>query len=286
MATPTPTSRRLPLPCWSDEETSALIEVYRDKWYSLRRGNLRAPDWQDVADGVAARCTLASPPKTTIQCRHKMEKLRKRYRSEIQRVGNGNRIRTSWVHFKLMESMELGLTSSDPIVNSTNQNEEEEDEDVEDMILNPNLRYKSSIANEGVRIKIPNFSALGSSSNNNNNVNGNYIRLDDDDDLPPSINKRFGSGNGLRNGVKRKEDGGNVMNEIVAAIRKIGDGFVKMERMKMEMARELESMRMKTEMEQTEMVLETHRKLWDSLSEMVMERKSKKVKSMTTPEEG
>ncbi|XP_076886677.1 trihelix transcription factor ENAP1-like [Bidens hawaiensis] len=237
----TPTSRRLPLPCWSDEETSALIEVYRDKWYSLRRGNLRAPDWQDVSDGVAARCTLASPPKTTIQCRHKMEKLRKRYRSEIQRVGNGNRVRTSWVHFKLMESMELGLTSSDPIVNSSNRDDEEED--VEDMILNPNLRLD-----------------------------------DDDDDLPPSFYKRFGSGLG----VKRKDDG-NVMNEMVAAIRKIGDRFVKMERMKMEMARELESMRVKTEMEQTEMVLETHRKLWDSLTEMVMEEK---VKRLATPEEG
>ncbi|XP_076916123.1 trihelix transcription factor ENAP1-like [Bidens hawaiensis] len=283
MAKPTPTSRRLPPPCWSDEETSALIKVYRDKWYSLRRGNLRAPDWQDVADGVAARCTLASPPKTTVQCRHKMEKLRKRYRSEIQRVGNGNRTRSSWVHFKLMESMELGLTSSDPVVNSSNRNDEEEDEDEEDLILNPNLRYKPSIATEGVRIKIPNFAALGSNNN---------IRLDDDDDddddLPPSFNKRFGPGLGsrVRNGVKRKEVGGNVMNEMVAAIQRLGDGFVKMERMKMEMARELESMRMKTEMEQTEMVLETHRKLWDSLSEIVVERKSKKVKRMATPEEG
>ncbi|KAJ0957918.1 putative transcription factor Trihelix family [Helianthus annuus] len=63
---PKPLSRRLPPPCWSDAETVALIDCYREKWYSLRRGNLRAPDWQEVADGVAHRCRLTFPAKTSI----------------------------------------------------------------------------------------------------------------------------------------------------------------------------------------------------------------------------
>ncbi|KAK1262361.1 hypothetical protein QJS04_geneDACA008683 [Acorus gramineus] len=77
-----PSSRRPPPPCWAHEETLALIESYRDKWNSLRRGNLRAADWQSVADSVADRCGQDPPSKTATQCRHKVEKLRKRYRAE------------------------------------------------------------------------------------------------------------------------------------------------------------------------------------------------------------
>ncbi|PWA39860.1 trihelix protein [Artemisia annua] len=105
-------TRRIPPPCWTNDQTVALIEAYRDKWYSLRRGNLRAPHWQEVADCVSVKCG-SDLPKTSIQCRHKMEKLRKRYRNEVQRIGDVPKsVRyksTSWVHFKLMDFMELGL---------------------------------------------------------------------------------------------------------------------------------------------------------------------------------
>ncbi|KVI00549.1 trihelix transcription factor ASIL2-like [Cynara cardunculus var. scolymus] len=327
--TSTAASRRLPPPCWSHDETVALIDAYRDKWYSLRRGNLRASHWQEVADGVAARCPLGNPPKTSIQCRHKMEKLRKRYRAEIQRIGNtprGHRYPSSWVHFKRMDSMELGSSSSDPSVDPINQDEEEEDgrgdENEDDLLLYPkgikqaialplNRRYQGSIGNgngngngNGVRIKIPNIAAVPPpppSALNLYNSNRSF------DDYPPSMNPHYGSGKGSRDGymkeafgtekdrnvgggggMKRREDmennGSHLMDEMVAAIQKLGDGFVKMERMKMDMARELESMRMKMEMKRTEMILESQQRLVDSFSKTVMEKKNKKIKRMPTPE--
>ncbi|KAI3683164.1 hypothetical protein L1987_83664 [Smallanthus sonchifolius] len=261
------TSRRQPPPCWSLYETVALIEVYRDKWYSLRRGNLRAPDWQEVADGVAGRCN-GQPPKTSIQCRHKMEKLRKRYRSEMQRIGN--RYPSSWVHFKLMDCMESGTSSSDPSVNPNDEDADENEE--EDTLLHPKRvnkatarLYPGSVAT-GVRIKIPNFAALPSAA----------------------MNARYGLGKGLGGGKRKEEEleknDGSVTDAMVAAILKLGDGFVRMERMKMDMARELESMRMKAEIKQTEMILEVHQKMWESFAERVTEKKSKKVKRMATPE--
>ncbi|KAL2489871.1 trihelix transcription factor ASIL2-like [Forsythia ovata] len=76
-------SRRLLSLCWSTDETLALIDVYKDKWYSLRRGNLCAFHWKEVANDVAYRCP-SNLAKTFVQCRHKMEKLCKRYRTEIQ----------------------------------------------------------------------------------------------------------------------------------------------------------------------------------------------------------
>ncbi|KAI3826836.1 hypothetical protein L1987_00894 [Smallanthus sonchifolius] len=308
-----PASRRLPPPCWSHDETVALIEAYRDKWYSLQRGNLRATHWQEVADGVAARCPLGNPPKTSIQCRHKMEKLRKRYRAEIQRIGNtpnGHRYPSSWVHFKIMDSMELGSSVSDP----SNQEEEEEDgirdENEEELMLYPkgikqaialplNRRYPNGNGlggngngnGNGVRIKIPNSTTIPPPP-----PMYNSIRLFDD--FPPPVNPNYMSGKGSRSGylndgfgdekggLKRKEEDverNDGVNAMVAAVLKLGDGFVKMERMKMDMARELESMRMKMEMKRTEMILESQQKLVDSFSKTVME-KNKKFKRMPTPE--
>ncbi|XP_076951589.1 uncharacterized protein LOC143624997 [Bidens hawaiensis] len=296
-------SRRLPPPCWSNDETVALIESYRDKWYSLCRGNLRANHWQEVADGVADRCPVPSgqPSKTSIQCRHKMEKLRKRYRSEIQRIGNpnprGHRNPSAWVHFHLMDSMELGLSVSDRVVDRTNQVEDDDDDENENddgfclypngikqaIALPVNRRYQGSIgvgagsgSGNGVLIKFPNSGAVAGRETNNKRSF---------DDLPPPISGRYRSRNGY---LKVENDGGgdgngDVMSEIVAAIERLGDGFVKMERMKMDMVRELESMRMKAEMKRTEMILETQQKMWDSLSETVLERK-KKVKGMAAPE--
>ncbi|XP_010524443.1 PREDICTED: trihelix transcription factor ASIL2 [Tarenaya hassleriana] len=102
--------RRLPPPCWSHEETIALIDAYGDKWHALHRGSLKANHWQEVAETVAARCPGAMPQKTAVQCRHKMEKLRKRYRTEIQRARSVpvSRFASSWVHYKRMETMEKG----------------------------------------------------------------------------------------------------------------------------------------------------------------------------------
>ncbi|CAH1441070.1 unnamed protein product [Lactuca virosa] len=318
----TAASRRIPPPCWSHDETVALIDAYRDKWYSLRRGNLRASHWQEVADGVTARCPLGNPPKTSVQCRHKMEKLRKRYRAEIQRIGNnpgGHRYPSSWVHFKRMDSMELGSSPSDPSL----QDEEEEDgvgdENEDDLLLYPrgikqaialplNRRYQSSIGNgvagNGVRIKIPNLAGVPPPQPLN--VYNSNISMDD---YPPPMNPHYGSGKGSRDGymkeafgseMNRKHGGGggggmkrrkdmensesHLMDEMVAAIQKLGDGFAKVERMKMDMARELESMRMKMEMKRTEMILESQQKLVDSFAKTVMEKKNKKIKRMPTPE--
>ncbi|KAK7268332.1 hypothetical protein RIF29_21030 [Crotalaria pallida] len=120
-------SRRLPLPCWSPDETLALIDSYRDKWYSLGRANLKATHWQEVADVVSARCPNASPSKTPVQCRQRARSL------------PVSRFNSSWVHFKLMDSMEKGPDPPKPDKNDS------------DSPTTP-LTYRGS---GGFRIRIP-----------------------------------------------------------------------------------------------------------------------------------
>lgn len=89
---------------WTDQETLALIQAYQEKWYSLKKGQLKAFQWEEVAVTVAARCGYDEPSKTSTQCRHKIEKLRKRYRSELQKPYAGS----GWQYFEHMDQMERG----------------------------------------------------------------------------------------------------------------------------------------------------------------------------------
>ncbi|KAL2470668.1 Homeodomain-like superfamily protein [Abeliophyllum distichum] len=103
LALPTsPPKKTPPLP-WTHQETVNLIQAYQEKWYSLKKGQLKASQWEEVAVTVAARCGFDEPSKTSTQCRHKIEKLRKRYRAErLKPYPN------LWQYFELMDQMERG----------------------------------------------------------------------------------------------------------------------------------------------------------------------------------
>ncbi|XP_022733654.1 trihelix transcription factor ASIL2-like [Durio zibethinus] len=322
--TVTPNPRRLPPPCWSHDETIALIDAYRDIWYTLRRGNLKATHWQDVADTVARRCPLASPPKTAVQCRHKMEKLRKRYRTEIQRARSMpvSRFSSSWVHFKRMDAMEKGPNvKPDYNSNSPDEGNDEDDEDDQDQDFyedgykngSVNTRsiqklYRNGIGNSGgtvsgggggssggFRIRIPTGVSIAQpgprfygkmdekyAANANSNVNPH-----------PNKGNFGGSGYGTRvlmgfeDTPGKTEPSGrrerDAVKEMVSAIKALGDGFVRMEQMKMEMAREIESTRMDMEMKRTEMILGSQQRIIEAFAKAVSER-NKKPKRMPSPE--
>lgn len=335
--------RRLPPPCWSHDETVALIDAYRDKWYSLRRGNLKANHWQEVADAVASSCPSASPAKTAVQCRHKMEKLRKRYRTELQRARSipVSRFISSWVHFKRMDSMEKGLSSSNPASatlakaekpDSDDDNfdddnfDDDEDDDSEFLgsgqfdhkfknngssVNSRNIHglYHNGIGTEpasgskssgGFRIKIPTGVSIAQPGVNYRKFDKKFNMGAAASDANPNFGTNFGSnfggssggsgggGYGARatremSGMGKRGREKDPLEEMVGAIKVLGDGFVRMEQMKMEMAREIESMRMEMEMKRTEMILESQQRIVEAFAKAVAERK-KKVKRMPTPE--
>ncbi|KAL7203936.1 hypothetical protein ACSBR2_017070 [Camellia fascicularis] len=298
---PKPPSRRLPPPCWSPDETVALIDAYRDKWYSLKRGNLRASHWQEVADDLSSRCPISAgkSPKTSVQCRHKMEKLRKRYRAEIQRAlamtPNGQRFNSSWVHFDRMDLMEKGPNSVSVMVDSSPIDEDDDDE--EDLYqsvkrgVTENLSVHGSTSNGigGFRIKIPGRSSVtvvpGTKKSYHNPIpNPNFVStraVGDGYSERLGLGKRGGGGSG--DGVWMKREGDPAA-EMVAAIKGLGDGFVRMERMKMEMAREVEAMRREMEMKRTEMILESQERIVEAFGKALSEKRNKKAKRMPTPE--
>ncbi|XP_071722633.1 uncharacterized protein [Rutidosis leptorrhynchoides] len=63
-----------PICTWTHHETENLIQAYREKWYSLNRGQLKATQWEEIAVTISVKCGYEySHPssKSAIQCRHR-----------------------------------------------------------------------------------------------------------------------------------------------------------------------------------------------------------------------
>ncbi|KAJ8647612.1 hypothetical protein MRB53_000635 [Persea americana] len=68
--------------CWSEDATSALVEAWGDRYLLLNRGNLRQKDWKEVADAVNARVDGVRHRKTDVQCKNRIDTLKKKYKVE------------------------------------------------------------------------------------------------------------------------------------------------------------------------------------------------------------
>ncbi|KAB5569419.1 hypothetical protein DKX38_003212 [Salix brachista] len=81
-------------------------------------------------------------------------------------------------------------------------------------------------------------------------------------------------------GKKRERE---PMKELVAAVKILRDEFVRMEQMEMEMAREMETMRIKMEMKRNEMFIESQQRIVEAFAKASSEKK-KRHKRMPLPE--
>lgn len=68
--------------CWSEGGTETLIESWGDRYLQLNRGNLRQKDWKDVAEAVNANRDELKPPRTDVQCKNRIDTLKKKYKLE------------------------------------------------------------------------------------------------------------------------------------------------------------------------------------------------------------
>lgn len=91
---------------WSDGAISCLLDAYTEKYLQLNRGNLRGSDWEEVAAMVSDRSEGQKPVKTVDQCKNKVDSLKKRYKTEKNRVMAGNGMTVSyWPWFKKVDQI-------------------------------------------------------------------------------------------------------------------------------------------------------------------------------------
>ncbi|KAL1368245.1 hypothetical protein HN51_022386 [Arachis hypogaea] len=284
-----PTKKPQPIP-WTHQETVNLIRAYQEKWYALKRGPLRANQWEEVAVVVAARCgyDFNHPCKSAVQCRHKMEKLRQRHRAEKkQHLLTTSRVpaRATWQYYGLMDELERGpmpisarpITSMAPTggndeygnYGSFDQNDDdfiEENEERENYIKSKSINYllsKKPSMNKcsGIlRDRVPKgLWRFDDADYDDDDVN--YLDDDDDDD---DDDGNCGGGGGDERGVVMVDERA-LVSGLSTEIKDFTERFIGMENLKMRIVKETERRRLEMENRRMEMILESRQRTIDSI---------------------
>lgn len=99
--------------CWSEEATSTLVDAWGRRYLDLNRGNLRQKDWQEVADAVNARHGHSKKTRRTdVQCKNRIDTLKKKYKVEKARVSDANgAVSSTWPFFDRLDVL-IGPTAA------------------------------------------------------------------------------------------------------------------------------------------------------------------------------
>ncbi|XP_021766112.1 trihelix transcription factor ASIL2-like isoform X2 [Chenopodium quinoa] len=97
--------------CWSEDATFTLIEAWGQRYIELNRGNLRQKQWQEVADTVNNRHGhVKKARRTDVQCKNRIDTLKKKYKIEKARVLDSNgEYKSSWPFFDPLDQL-IGST--------------------------------------------------------------------------------------------------------------------------------------------------------------------------------
>jgi hypothetical protein len=67
-----------------------LIDAWGERYLELSRGNLKQKHWKEVADIVSSREVYSKAPKTDIQCKNRIDTVKKKYKLEKSKIASGN----------------------------------------------------------------------------------------------------------------------------------------------------------------------------------------------------
>jgi hypothetical protein len=107
--------------CWSEEATSTLVDSWGRRYMELNRGNLRQKDWQEVADGVnALHGHTKKTHRTDVQCKNRIDTIKKKYKVEKARIVSSNgTLTSSWPFFDRMDVLIGSNLKPSPKVSSS-----------------------------------------------------------------------------------------------------------------------------------------------------------------------
>lgn len=140
--------------------------------------------------------------------------------------------------------------------------------------------YNGSNASDGFHVRNIGVSSSRRSYNSGNVEQQQQQQPNLDSRFSPGLSK-FGKKGGGGVGMKRGRD---PVEEMVLSIKLLGEGFLKMEKMKMEMAKEVEQMRMEMEMKRNEMILESQKQIVEAFVKVLSEVHKNKNAKTVSPE--
>ncbi|KAL3683608.1 hypothetical protein R1sor_001630 [Riccia sorocarpa] len=90
---------------WTDRAVDLLLELYEQKWRGVSFGNLRVKDWEHVASTMDERYHWQGERKTFLQCKNKIENLKKRYKLEREKKNENGEIMSDWPWFSRLHEI-------------------------------------------------------------------------------------------------------------------------------------------------------------------------------------
>ncbi|XP_047334363.1 uncharacterized protein LOC124938041 [Impatiens glandulifera] len=257
-----------PLP-WSNKETVNLILAYQEKWYSLKRGQLKANQWEEVSVTVAIHCGYDEPSKTATQCRHKIEKLRKRFKAEKQRPNP-----RAWEFFDFMDSLEKGpLPISARPVENYSADEGNGDDEIYEAFCNRNQSKADDLDHNVRSRKVSRFSESFSDFGNNNPNPSNLKRNRFKRFQTVSEDEEDGDDDEEEEVAEKKEENKAAW-ALAGEVRAFAGKFQQMENKKIEMMREIEKYKLDMETKRFDMIRQSQRRIIDTISKALATRKN------------
>lgn len=96
--------------CWSEGATAVLIDAWGERYLELSRGNLKQKHWKEVADIVSSREDYLKAPKTDIQCKNRIDTVKKKYKLEKAKIASGGGPST-WSFYDRLDQL-IGPTAT------------------------------------------------------------------------------------------------------------------------------------------------------------------------------
>ncbi|KAK7294492.1 hypothetical protein RJT34_17381 [Clitoria ternatea] len=89
--------------CWSEGATAVLIDAWGERYLELSRGNLKQKHWKEVAEIVSSREDYIKAPKTDIQCKNRIDTVKKKYKSEKAKIAAG--ATSKWPFYERLDQL-------------------------------------------------------------------------------------------------------------------------------------------------------------------------------------
>lgn len=268
-----PPSRSLPVreDCWSEEATATLIDAWGRRYVELNRGNLRQKDWQEVANAVnALHGHTKKTHRTDVQCKNRIDTIKKKYKVEKSRVLSSNgSYNSNWVFYDRLDDLignNVNLKKQSPLNDSVtgNNSSSRRQSPYSPPVALPLPYKKSQTPATATVVALPQKRPLAA-------VDDGYFRrnysamaaaaaaaeVDDDEEDEEEQEEEELEGRES----EEREDEGDGMRRLARAIEKFGQVYVRVEEEKLRQMVELEKQRMQfakdLEVQRMEMFMET-----------------------------
>ena len=218
---------------WGVDGVLSLLEVYEAKWLLRNRAKLKGSDWEDIAHQVSVRSSSTKGLKTPNQCKNKIESMKKRYRAEAASC-TPLKPCSSWQFYAQMDRMLKGAP------HCSNQPKFDNDINVQDLPKSePDVEVEEQVQcsnhDDG-------SNTMPMDLNANNDKNNEEVKQAGGTDSNVSADKP----------AKRRKGFGS---EVAESIQLLAHSILKIEEARMEMYKDLETMRAEAEIKRSEMEL-------------------------------